>query len=255
MKSPLLGAVSACIIAILSPNTQAVPVSGQGTWETTLQGRDLDGNAATFEAYYDTALDITWLATASNRQMDWRTANSWATLQNPFGSGIRGWRLPTVNPVDGTTADDRTAASTIGTEDRGHNISAPGTLYAGSTASELAHLFYNTLGNKANCDPLTSTAATCAPQAGYGLTNTGPLRNLRATGYWTETIPFTNAAWVFGFNLGAQDFRIQSETKFALAVRSGDISTVPVPAALWLFGSGLMGLVGVAINKTKRLST
>lgn len=31
-----------------------------GTWETRLQGRDLDGNAATFEACYDTALNITW---------------------------------------------------------------------------------------------------------------------------------------------------------------------------------------------------
>ena len=41
----------------------AAPVSGMGTWESTLQGRDLDGNAGNgFEAYYDTALDLTWLA-------------------------------------------------------------------------------------------------------------------------------------------------------------------------------------------------
>jgi hypothetical protein len=29
-----------------------------------LVGRDLDGDAATFEAYYDTALNIAWLADA-----------------------------------------------------------------------------------------------------------------------------------------------------------------------------------------------
>lgn len=38
---------------------QAAPIPGQGTWETTLQGRDLDGNFGSFEAYYDTVLDIT----------------------------------------------------------------------------------------------------------------------------------------------------------------------------------------------------
>ncbi len=36
-----------------------------GTTHAALQGRDLDGNLATFEAYYDTVLDITWLADAN----------------------------------------------------------------------------------------------------------------------------------------------------------------------------------------------
>ena len=31
---------------------------------------------------------------------------------------------------------------------------------------------------------------------------------------------------------------------YAWAVQSGDISAVPVPAAVWLFGSGLIGLAG-----------
>jgi len=29
----------------------------------------------------------------------------------------------------------------------------------------------------------------------------------------------------------------------------GDVSAVPVPAAVWLFGSGLVGLVGIARRK------
>jgi hypothetical protein len=32
-------------------------------------------------------------------------------------------------------------------------------------------------------------------------------------------------------------------------VIEGSVSTVPVPAAAWLFGSGLLGLVGVARRK------
>ena len=29
-------------------------------------------------------------------------------------------------------------------------------------------------------------------------------------------------------------------------VQSGDVGEVPVPAVVWLFGSGLIGLIGVA---------
>jgi len=51
-----------------------------------------------------------------------------------------------------------------------------------------------------------------------------------------EDAPITGSAWVFLFY-------------YALAVRPGDVSAVPVPAAVWLFGSGLMGLLGLARRK------
>jgi hypothetical protein len=35
----------------------------------------------------------------------------------------------------------------------------------------------------------------------------------------------------------------------ALSVEYGNISTVPIPAAAWLFGSGLIGMIGVAKRK------
>ena len=118
------------VLSLLALNANSAPVSGQGTWETTLQGRDLDGNLSTFEAYYDTALDITWLADANyaGTTMNWATANGWAAGLNPYGSGITGWRLPHTNPIDGTTADDQNLFSYIGTEDRGYNISASGSI-------------------------------------------------------------------------------------------------------------------------------
>ena len=37
--------------------------------------------------------------------------------------------------------------------------------------------------------------------------------------------------------------------EFASLLVSGGASVVPVPAAVWLFGSGLLGLVGVAMRK------
>ena len=233
----------------------AAAISGQGTWETTLQGRDLDGNLSTFEAYYDTALNITWLADANYSQtsgfdadgfVNWTVANAWAAGLDI--NGYTGWRLPTVSPVDGTTADDFNY-SFIGTEDRGYNVSAPGTLYAGSTASELAHMFYNTLGDKGYCNPSTSTVGSCVEQAGYGLSNTGPFSNVQLF-YWSATEVALDASnvWSFAFGFGDQRYYEKTNGLVAWAVRSGDVgaSTVPVPAAVWLFGSGLLGLIGAA---------
>ena len=251
--------LSLCATFTIPNIALAVAISGQGSWESTLQGRDLDGNLATFEAYYDTILNITWLADANHAgtNMDWATALTWAASLNPYGSGITGWRLPTTNPIDGTTVDDAILAFN-GSEDRGANVSAPGTVYAGSITSEMAHLFYNTLGNKSNCDPILSTVSTCSPQAVWGLTNAGPFSNTQPVNYWSVTgyAPGTsNDKWRFNFYSGFQDYssKIQGGM-YAWAVHAGDVGTsvVPVPAAAWLFGSGLLGLVGMG-RKRRRM--
>jgi hypothetical protein len=49
-----------------------------------------------------------------------------------------------------------------------------------------------------------------------------------------------------GFHLG-DDFTISHVTQFD--IDDGDRNVVPVPPAVWLFGSGLLGLVGVARRK------
>src|SRR3989304_736892 len=88
-------AATALFVVALGASTlaNAAAVNGQGTWETTLQGRDLDGNLSTFEAYYDTALLITWLANANyaGTAMTWANANTWASGLNI--NGYTGWRL------------------------------------------------------------------------------------------------------------------------------------------------------------------
>ena len=63
--SRLRGAVCACVLACVSATSYASGISGQGTWETSLLPRDLDGDLSTAEAYYDTDLNITWLADAN----------------------------------------------------------------------------------------------------------------------------------------------------------------------------------------------
>jgi hypothetical protein len=220
-----------------------------------------------YQAYYDTVLNITWLANANlagtntfgvndiapdGRIIHWTTAQNWIGAMNTASYlGYSDWRLPTTGPVNGTAMQQ--TYSDNGTTDLGYNISAPGTAYAGSTASEMAYMFYNNLGNKGYYSP--SCPADCSsfgPQPGWGLTNTGPFSNLQpgtsnltpAT-YWSGTLnPGGTVAYAFDFKYGFQDTDSQTPYTYAWAVRPGDVNAVPLPAAFWLFGSGLIGLIG-----------
>jgi len=252
-KQKLLGAVSACAITFISLSAQAVGVNGQGTWESTLQGRDLDGNAATFEAYYDTTLDITWLAdaNAAGTTMNWATANAWAAGLDV--NGITGWRLPTNTPLNGSTydtnfsnngtTDNATATTTTDGTDGGYRDGA------GNPVSEMGHMFYVTLGNLGACIPNGGGSSTsCNTQTGFGLSNTADFLNVQGD-YWSGSELNSGIAWKFFFGNGSQGNFGKNTALFAWAVRSGDVSAVPVPAAVWLFGSGLMGLLGLARRK------
>ncbi len=69
-----------CAVALVTAATtaQAAPISGRGTWESTLQARDINGDL-TIDASYDTELNITWLANwNANDPMTWSAANAWA---------------------------------------------------------------------------------------------------------------------------------------------------------------------------------
>lgn len=211
----LLGIVCSILYTFFTIPVHAAPVSGQGTWETTLEGRDLDGDAATIEAFYDTVLDITWLADAGAgcdgtraSALAWVDSLSYTVGDNTWDA----WRLPHSRRVDGRYdfINPDFNLSFDGSTDIGYNISAPGTVYVGSMGSELAHLFYNTLGNKAIYDTSGNY-----PQPGWGLSNSGPFMNIDAFvdlqagiihAYWTRWIanPGDNP-FVFSFGIGSQD--------------------------------------------------
>lgn len=244
-----------------APLVHAAAVPGQGTWETTLQGRDLDGNAANgFEAYYDTALNITWLADVNFAQtsgytsasyggvtpgsaynthvkwtdgrMGWDAANTWATNLNV--SGLTGWRLPAT--VDtGTPGCNRANGGT----DCGYNPS--------TSTSEMAHMYYVTLANKA------VTSASGSFQSDAGLKNTGPFSNVQSNYYWSgvDYSPDANLAWDFYLDQGYQDFHFKGNVFYAWAVRTGDVAAVPEPEG---YGLALLGLtlVGVAARRRYR---
>ena len=267
-KSRLLGALGVCVFACVTHTAHTAPVPGQGTWETTLQARDLDSNPATVEAWYNATLNITWLANAnlaasnsfglnygadlgtytgdssgyhgyiySNGTMNLPGAMLWIDAMNTANYlGYNGWRLPTVNDVNNDGATYTTIYQGV---DYGYNID--------TANGEMAHMFYDTLGNTAYYN--TSGVATGCAAPNYCLTNTGDFINLQSSNYWsaTEYAPNTDSAWDFGFDGGYQLALLKSNGFYRWAVHSGDVGAaiVPLPAAVWLFGGGLLGLIGV----------
>ena len=184
-------------------------------------------------AYYDDEADLTWLADANfahstnyvgadrgNGRMTWQSAVGWAAQLNV--NGVDGWRLPDTLQPD-TSCDSQLANGlSVGTN---------------CTGGELGNLFYNVLGGVADT-PLFTTH-----NASYEL-----FSNITNGSYWsaTELASNTSLAWVFGMNNGSQGSVLKDVTLFGWAVKTGDVGTIPVPAAMWLFSSGLLGLIGIA---------
>ena len=211
----------------------------------------LSAEAALFErlgglAYYDDVADLTWLtdANAAGSTMNWADANAWAASLNV--NGVEGWRLPVTIDVglDGPSPNPPTVNYPFQGIDYGYNI---------ITHSELSNMFYNVLGNLAYYD--ISGVETGCTLPNYCITNTGPFSNIQLV-YWsaTELAPYHDYAWAFHFGDGAQVVSPKDSNAYAWAVHSGDVSAVPVPAAIWLFGSGLLGLAGITRYKKAKLT-
>ena len=249
-KMILKTALLAC--AAIAGNAQALPVAGQGTWETTLLGRDIDGNAVAGNAassvfLYDNVLNVTWLRNANaNGAMKWSDANTWAA--DLVVGAYDDWRLPTLTPVNGTAFNYDFTNN--GTSD--YAYAATGTGWG--TASEMGHLFYVTLGNKGYCTPDADEPESCEEQPGSGLTNTGDFKNLKSSHYWSglEFAPYPSGAWSFATSDGDQSSFEKDSTLYALAVRPGDVAVSPIPEpetyALMLAG---LAVVGAAARRRK----
>lgn len=208
--------------------------------------------------FYDDVLDITWMADANaiagtsyddgvqpdDGRVSWVNAKAWAATLD-YG-GYQGWRLPTVAPLNGTNFILTSPGTFNGTKDKGFNISAPGTLYEYSPASELAYMFYINLSNLGYYG-LDATSFSDPAQEGWGLTNKGPFSTLEPSTYWTGTAyPKPDWAFRFNFNFGQQlgDNTTQSFNSFrAWAVHDGDVAVVPEPAGLGLVIGGVAGLL------------
>lgn len=210
---------------------------------------------------YDDVLDVTWLqdvayagsvnyrAASSNGRMTWDEALVWVASLGYYdtvrGQMLTGWRLPTISPLNGEDFTYQTASTQTGGGDYGWNVSAPGTPYAGSTASELAFMYYNTLGNTTN-----------------GFVNKGPFINFEPGYLWTGNgyvplsmtnycISYSHCGWMFStLDNGYQQWVDWRALGNAWAVRDGDVAPVPEPQAYALMLAGL-GFVGYVARRRR----
>ncbi len=76
---------------------------------------------------------------------------------------------------------------------------------------------------------------------------TNPFINIQDLNYWSGTQNSSTDALSFIFKDGIQSISAKTSRFYTWAVHSGDVKIppVPVPAAIWLFGSGLIALLGV----------
>jgi len=218
----------------------AAPVSGQGTWETTLQARDINGDGIV-DAYYSSTQNITWLADANYAAtmgasgsnppikpglMDKSAAETWLAGLDVYG--VTGWRLP--------NASNYAPAGCGGS----HGISAGMfcSFVAPDGSSEISDLYHLVLGNTTG-----------------GWTNTGGFTNLRdAYPYFWIGTTYTGpslAPWVtsatmnFDADYGDTIVAVESYRDYVWAVHDGDIAPVPEPEtyALTLGGLGVLALL------------
>ena len=165
---------------------------------------------------YDPNLNVTWYAYIYSPPVipsefgtpSWDQAVTWASSLTV--GGVTGWTLPT---TPGTT--------TTGT---------PG---AYTDQGEMGYLYYDELRNPAGGPP----------------TNLSFLAGAQAPGsFWLDNSPTPGRAWMFITSDGEQwlGYSADGIGIDAIAVHSGDVGApIPIPGAILLFASGLVGLAAM----------
>ncbi len=177
---------------------------------------------------YDDMQHITWLQDANyaktsgydaDGKMTWDESNTWAA-QLTVG-GFEDWRLFDAAPSDEGCSDGS------GDINLGYNC----------LENELGHLFYSDFGLMQD-----QSVTSAAGDAEYDL-----FTNVQSNLYWsgTEFAQNTNLAWLFSTTNGYQTNGTNKlyDGLYAWAVRDGDVSAVPEPSTIALFGLGIIGLV------------
>jgi hypothetical protein len=180
---------------------------------------------------YDDVLNITWLQNANYIEAagqpgrsTWGGAMAWAD-QLAYYDPIRNvtwsdWRLPTT--INRSITFGQKLYDTNPTID-----------------NEMAYMYYINLELEADYNPNINNAPIPVLPAD------SLIQNLVFRGYWTGTPADgpRGQAWYLHFHQGWESIENPDNLLRAWAVRDGDVASVPIPGAILLFGSGLVGII------------
>lgn len=187
----------------------AAPAIAGGTWEASLQARDLNGDGIV-DAYYDTKLQISWLANSRPTEpMDWWTARRYVRELNVHG--VTGWRMPQMFDTFEPGCDYGYSGT-----DCGYNVAV--------NKSEMAHMYAVTLGNKG-----LYTADGSRETDEWGLRNNGPFSTVSGGHFWAQRqfALDANVAWAFNVNEGEQLVHYKGTLLLVWPVYAGDVANAP----------------------------
>lgn len=174
---------------------------------------------------YDDVLNITWAQDVEYTPgtTNWEDAVIWAGNLN-YG-GFDDWRLPSIS---------------------NNNVGV----------GELEYMFYNNLGYNPDPPQYTPRYSTTFDDA-----ITGDTVRLNILVVWSPSIfwhqeDYEHDGWsLYAPIFSTQDGRVKAGEKRTAylgpswAVRDGDVAQVPIPGAVWLFCSALIGLAGIKRKK------
>lgn len=192
---------------------------------------------------YDTVMNITWISDFNYAQTSGASADgrmtqdqaiAWAS-QLVYG-GFDDWRLPTANYADSNCSHTVTPIGGGAPLHVGYNC----------TGSEMGHLHYVDLGAQANGE-MADGANTANLALFTHIQRADPSEGNGA--YWTSSQPYANNAdfgGVFWTFVGSQGYAIDTDRRWAVAVRDGDVLAVPEAPSLTMMGLGLAALLHAA---------
>lgn len=215
---------------------------------------------------YDDVLDVTWMQDANYMQTSgfnsdgnatFSTAQAW--VNNLTFQGYDDWRLPTIMPLNGSSYE--IGFSFDGSTDRGFN--------SDTSVNELAHMFYNNLGNVSYFDtngngmqPGSESYSSSFIDAETGMMKI--FENINVSNWFgLENDPVINAAWAYNNrvnNIATGETQLLSTATLigSWVLRNGDVRPVvepPTPPSsvsssggIELFGIGLIGLLGTRLR-------
>lgn len=213
IRSTEVVVVAAMVLVAVAGSAHAAALPGHGTWETTLQPRDLDGNGLT-DAFYDTDLHITWLrdGNAMKGRTGWDAAISWA--DNFSFGGYSDWRLP-----------------------KGDYCY----LY-NCTSVEMGYLWYPELGNKAG-EYLSNTG-------GFDFQHQIDYDYWESTEHPSIPVAACSFNMFVGIQHCSGG---KTNQLYAIVVRDGDVAAVPEPETFAIALAGLVGLNVLSRRKSRNV--